>query len=779
MKQTEKNVLVFDADKGWGIINPHAGGARIGEASTVLRINNAWMPLFKEKAGENTVVVSRRDGKTIVEDCRNNGFVVRAVVEQAGKDSASAIQIEIINGTEEIVVLNSLRLFDFAPGNLFFKHPEKLKVYVDSGSGHPVCVVDMDSDGPYYDEEKKEFLADEDRDELALLLEGKTKMALHNSAGGVSLLYDSETKTALILSVLTWLRCSSNVVWCYKLNDRELSGWGSCNFAGYELMPGESIQSEKFFIGLYSDPLKALEEYADISAATMKINNLPAKTPLGWCSWYAGYGSDEIGEWNILANAKGIKRLFPAYDFKYIQVDYGWEFKNICGHWTETNERFPHGLKWLSDKIREMGYRLGIWMAPFIVLESSPLFREHPEYMVKNRDGKPKTKHKWYWLPHDNIYTLDPTHPGAREWLRNTLSTLREMGVRYWKLDFILPTSRNDGDTVYYDKKMVKGAEVYRAGLFLIEETLKGDYIYWCSNALNLGFGTGSTSMTASDIGTPGFSRCRNESADSVTLEMFRLIATTLISRYFLHNKLSVINPDVVEIRGDYEEAKIRLSLVVLSGGQTFLGDAISTCQDSQMLTKCLPAYGVAARPVDLFRNTYPESYPKIWHLHVKTTWGEWEVIGIFNLGRKTEKTKLSFAEIGLRSSEEYLVSEFWGQKFLGLKKGELTVELAPISMKLVLIKKVPQTPMVFFTDMHCTQGGVELADVSYDKTKNILSGKALRQKGGKGRITVYVPDGYECNHSASRIHDNLMHLDLIFNNNEEDWQVKFSRAGS
>ena len=27
MKQTEKNVLVFDADKGWGIINPHAGGA--------------------------------------------------------------------------------------------------------------------------------------------------------------------------------------------------------------------------------------------------------------------------------------------------------------------------------------------------------------------------------------------------------------------------------------------------------------------------------------------------------------------------------------------------------------------------------------------------------------------------------------------------------------------------------------------------------------------------------------------------------------------------------
>ena len=148
-------------------------------------------------------------------------------------------------------------------------------------------------------------------------------------------------------------------------------------------------------------------------------------------------------------------------------------------------------------------------------------------------------------------------------------------------------------------------------------------------------------------------------------------------------------------------------------------------------------------------------------------------------MGKKTEKTKLSFAEIGLRSSEKYLVSEFWEQKFLGLKKGDLTVELAPISMKLLLIKKVPQTPAVFFTDMHCTQGGVELADVIYDKTKNILSGKALRQKGGKGRITVYVPNGYECDHAVSQIHDNLLHLDLIFNNNEEDWQVKFSRVGS
>ncbi len=773
------NVLTFHEDKGWRIINPCAGGVRIGEASTLLRINNAWMPLFQENKEEgNTVITSTCNERMLVEHRCSNGFVARATVEQAGKSSAAVMQIEITNGTKASIVLNTLRLLNFTPDNLFFKHPEKLKVYVESGSGHWAGVVDMNSNDPYYDEEKKEFLPEEDRSELTPFLEGPAKMAFHNSFGGISLIYDRESKTGLILSALTWIRCCSNVIWCYKLKNRELSGWVSCNFAGYELKPGESIQSEKFFIGLYADPLKALEEYADISAENMTIRNLPAKTPMGWCSWYAGYASDEIGEWNVLANAKKIKTCLSAYDFKYIQVDHGWQFRNICGQWTDTNERFPHGLKWLSDKLGEMGFCLGIWMAPFIVLESSSLFREHPEYMVRNRKGRPKKKGEWAWVPHDAIYYLDPTHPGAREYLKTTLSSLRKSGVRYWKMDFLLQISENDSDTIYYDKGKIKGAEVYRAGLSLIEKTLKGDYIYWCSNAVNLGFGTGSTTMSACDIGRPGLSSYMDKAVRNRHIEEFRKIATTLISRYFLHKRLLILNPDVLEVRGDYEEAKIRLSIVALSGGQVFLGDALPALHPDcwNILTKCIPAYGEAARPVDLFKNTYPESYPGIWHLPVKTSWGKWDVVGVFNFDDKTKKVEMRFADIGLQDSTEYLVSEFWEQEFFGLKKEDLTIKLQPISMKLFLIKEVPLIPTVFFTDMHYTQGGVELSDVTYDKVNGILSGKALRQKGAIGKIAIYVPGGYRCDSPGLSVRGNLLRLELSFAGDEQAWQVKFSR---
>ena len=34
------------------------------------------------------------------------------------------------------------------------------------------------------------------------------------------------------------------------------------------------------------------------------------------------------------------------------------------GDW-EGNQRFPHGMKWLAGKIRELGLRAGLWLVPY------------------------------------------------------------------------------------------------------------------------------------------------------------------------------------------------------------------------------------------------------------------------------------------------------------------------------------------------------------------------------------------------------------------------------
>ncbi|MFH0796366.1 MAG: glycoside hydrolase family 36 protein, partial [Candidatus Omnitrophota bacterium] len=598
-----------------------------------------------------------------------------------------------------------------------------------------------------------------------------------NSSGGISAIYDPNNQATFLISFLTWKMTSSNVTWIYR-DSGHLYGWAGCNFAGYCLKPGERISSEKLFLGIYSSPFTGLEEYAEKSADMMEVN-LPDYPPMGWCSWYA-YGDMGQSEKVTLANAGAIRDKFPGYKFPYIQVDYGWTAGNLCGNWLNTNERFPHGIEWLAVRLKEMGFNLGLWVAIFTVLESSSVFQEHPEYMVKDRQGNPKTLPcRWYWPPHDRIYYLDPTHPGAQEFIRRTLTALRRAGVRYWKIDFTWGIADNDGDTVFYDQRYIKGAQVYRQGLAVVTDTLKDDYIYWCSNPVNLGFGTSPTSMSACDIARTGFSIVKQDENKTQGLRSFREIATTVISRYFLHKRLIMLNPDVVEVAGpgDIEEAKIRLSLVALSGGQVFLGDDLTALSDEQwrLLGKCIPPYGSAARPIDLFEHTYPDSYPHIWHLPVKTDWGSWNIVGLFNLNTEPMDIEVHFRSLGLQEEKDYLVFEFWDAEFIGKKKGMLKLNLQPLTTRLLLIKAVPDYPAVLSSDMHFTQGGVELSGVSYDVQTRMLQGRAIRQKGETGRLFVFVPEGYQVRDSGKvEGAGGLLVYPINFRDNVVDWHICF-----
>lgn len=113
------------------------------------------------------------------------------------------------------------------------------------------------------------------------------------------------------------------------------------------------------------------------------------------------------------------------------QVDDGWQ--QSIGDW-EPNERFPSGMAALANRIRAAGLRPGLWMAPFIVAPCSRLYREHPEWLLKTKDGQPAVAgYNWG----DYYYALDTTHPGAAEWLRNLIAGVRAWGYEYLKLDFL------------------------------------------------------------------------------------------------------------------------------------------------------------------------------------------------------------------------------------------------------------------------------------------------------------------------------------------------------
>ncbi len=68
-------------------------------------------------------------------------------------------------------------------------------------------------------------------------------------------------------------------------------------------------------------------------------------------------------------------------------LDDGW-FMNrnddttSLGDWIPCAEKFPRGLKALTDEVNELGMRFGIWLEPEMVSRESSLYRDHPEWVL-------------------------------------------------------------------------------------------------------------------------------------------------------------------------------------------------------------------------------------------------------------------------------------------------------------------------------------------------------------------------------------------------------------
>lgn len=127
----------------------------------------------------------------------------------------------------------------------------------------------------------------------------------------------------------------------------------------------EEASSEPLLVSVESDPLVALEQYA---RKVCQANNPPIRedTIMGWLSWYCSRLA--MTEDFVLGNAKVLAERFCGYGVGTMQVDHGWEYRDVAGNWV-ANERFPQGLRWLSDELGRLDLKLGIWIAASCVSE--------------------------------------------------------------------------------------------------------------------------------------------------------------------------------------------------------------------------------------------------------------------------------------------------------------------------------------------------------------------------------------------------------------------------
>ncbi|HEY9257780.1 glycoside hydrolase family 36 protein, partial [Chitinophaga sp.] len=351
------------------------------------------------------------------------------------------------------------------------------------------------------------------------------------------------------------------------------------------LQPGQRVELEDFMLLSGTDKNLLYDELTKQIA----VKHPPVfgkQVPTGWCSWYC-YGPD-VTQNDIRENMNGFAAKLPAV--KYIQIDDG--YQPYMGDWLEDNPRYGSLASTLAE-IRKAGFTPAIWLAPFIAEKDSRLFKEHPDWFVKDSSGHPLNSATvgfggWRNAP---WYVLDGTNPHAQEYLTYVVKTMREKwGVQYFKLDANYWGAIHKG--VHYDANATR-IEAYRAGMKAI---LKGcdnnTVVLGCNNPMWPSLGLITASRTSNDV-----SRDWNS---------FQSTAKENLMRSWQNGTLWQNDPDCLVLGANgnsgteltANEYLFHATVVHAVGGLMLLGDKYANLTEKQfdIIRKQLPPAGKSAR---------------------------------------------------------------------------------------------------------------------------------------------------------------------------------------
>ncbi len=174
--------------------------------------------------------------------------------------------------------------------------------------------------------------------------------------------------------------------------------------------------------------------------------------PAGWESWYNHY--NVIDEKLILEDLSALGTTDNLLKLEYLdkkkplvfQIDDGWQ--QGTGQWEIRTERFPRGLKAVTDEISAKGYIPGLWLAPFIFDMRTDFIQQHRDWILRDRKGRPVVAGfnpswgapcgKFQPGPPHSYFALDLSRDDVIAHLDFIIGrAINEWGFRYLKLDFL------------------------------------------------------------------------------------------------------------------------------------------------------------------------------------------------------------------------------------------------------------------------------------------------------------------------------------------------------
>jgi len=549
-------------------------------------------------------------------------------------------------------------------------------------------------------------------------------------SSGVLAMVSREPAATLLLGYVRADEASPELSAAFRLDEGGTALAATSRFLGRRLDPGETIELNRLYLAAGSDPFRALEDYG---GALARLSARPVRTgPTSlWCSWYAHRMG--LTEEKVLANAAVAAKHLQPLGLEIMQLDHGWQRGDITGDWVP-NERFPHGLRWLADELRQRhGLRLGLWIAPTDVAATSELFQQHPDWMLRDADGKPKVNWRWYWVPNPDCYELDATQPAAYREIVDTFRRLTSEGVSYYKIDFI--AAAGGEHFVPQDPKTTRGWSVLRRAMVAVREGAgESAWIRYCQTPPILSAGLANSAYGGDDTldaGIPG------------RFDVLRDNAHALAAGWWLNDRPyhREVCDMSVRMQGSVEEVRVRAALMTLANCSIAWSDELCYLPPSRirLMQQCMPPGNPPMRPLDLF----DRAVPSVWHLKATNRVEAWDVVGLFNFEPVAETRTVRFEDLGLDPAGEYGVFEFWEERLLGQLRGGFSLDLPPQSSRVLAIRRVNGRPQLVGTDMHLLQGWHEVRQMTWDPTTHTLAGVYCRMPGTRARAYFLVPPGF------------------------------------
>lgn len=329
------------------------------------------------------------------------------------------------------------------------------------------------------------------------------------------------------------------------------------------------------------------------------LQNHPPLT--GWCSWYHYY--ENISLKTLNANFKKMFGLKTTITQDLAIVDDG--YITAWGDWDSLKPKeFPEssgGMKALADNIRMNKMIPGLWMAPFACDKHSKLAKEHPDWIIRNDEGRIANSSNCGKF----FYGLDATNPAVREYAFKCIRrAVEEWGYRCLKLDFLY-ASCLDGNGKY-DLSMTRAETMFLALQTLRAAAGPDVFLIGCGCPLGPAIGYVDGMRISADTGPTWYPDFPLPWWDHATLPSLRAMVRNSVTRASLGHRWWHNDPDCL-LLGETtslsdNEVISAASIVAMTGGMLLLSDdlALLTSDRIRVATRIFPVTGVTAVVLDL-----------------------------------------------------------------------------------------------------------------------------------------------------------------------------------